>query len=179
MVALTPPDRVAAVRGDDEIARAASQLVDSLVREAATETTDVLRLAEQRHALRSRARARAQVELERRNRHRPDILVLDDVDEPSETPEAHRWGSLLRRALQLLYPSCTARRRALSGRQARALRCARSASELSEGRSAREAGSQLGVVPSLQRLRLRTAGTALTRGLRSLSQGQQHSSPRA
>lgn len=100
MVALTPPDRVAAVRGDDEIARAASQLVDSLVREAATETTDVLRLAEQRHALRSRARARAQVELERRNRHRPDILVLDDVDEPSETPEAHRWGSLLRRALQ-------------------------------------------------------------------------------
>ena len=89
------------MRGDDGIARAAAALVAQLSEDAEAETAEVEALARRKRDLQVRARARARSAVPQVEQ-RPNFVVLDDIDEPtdSETPERPGLAALLRRAVQ-------------------------------------------------------------------------------
>ena len=94
------------MRGDDVVARAAAALLAHLSDSVEEEQAERVALAQRKRNLQARARARARSAVPQVE-HCPDLVVLNDIDEPSdpETPERPGLADCcveLRRVLQRL-----------------------------------------------------------------------------
>ena len=80
------------MRGDDVVARAAAALLAHLSDSVEEEQAERVALAQRKRNLQARARARARSAVPQVE-HCPDLVVLNDIDEPSDPETPERPGS--------------------------------------------------------------------------------------